>query len=189
MQKGKTAENIVKEMFESAGFKVIRYGYEHTVPSLADKENLITGRASDYIRHQPDLIVVNEHNEAFFVEVKFRSYKIADREIFNYPNCYVILLTKYGIYAQSTRFIHKIGSPFVHLNKMPPFRNIPQSIIETSEWKLRRKLGNETLISQLGEMVVEKITKKKLEQYKPSIVYLDKQNKVYHKGENNISKK
>ena len=73
MQKGKLAENIVKDMFKEAGFKVINQGYEYTVPALVDRYNPIQGKATEYIRHQPDFIVVNKRNEAFFVEVKFRT--------------------------------------------------------------------------------------------------------------------
>ncbi|MFC1742293.1 hypothetical protein ACFL3V_07195, partial [Nanoarchaeota archaeon] len=73
MTKGKKAEKLIADLFKEAGFKVIKYGYEHTVKELADRYNLIKGPAAQYIRHQPDFIVVNKKNEAFFIEVKHRS--------------------------------------------------------------------------------------------------------------------
>jgi len=165
MRKGKIAEKIVEGMFKEAGFKVIRYGYEYTVPELADKSNLINGKAGKYIRHQPDFIVVNGRNEAFFVEVKHRSKKIIpEKEIFPYPNCYVLLLTKRAILAQSTNYLFSRKENFKLITDMPPFKNIPKTIIMKYVKKLRRLLGDETLTGQFIEKYVEKLTRKKLQE-------------------------
>jgi len=163
MQKGKIAEKIVGDMFKEAGFKVVKYGYEHTVKTLADKNNLIKGRAADYIRHQPDFIVVNKNNEAFFVEVKHRSKAIMpSREIFPYPNCYVVLLTKGAILAQSTHFLFNKRASFGLLVDMPPFKDIPFPIIEKYIMKLRRQLGDDTLVKQFMGKLVERMTNRTL---------------------------
>jgi len=162
MQKGKIAEKIVKDLFIEAGFKVIDYGYEHTVSELANKNNLIKGPAADFIRHQPDLVVVNEKNEAFFVEVKFRKQgKIKKAHMFNYPSAYVVFLTQDFILAQSLEKVYKEGYNFDLLNKMPPFSDIPVSLIYKYVKQVRRKLGNETLTGQLVEKLAEKLVKKK----------------------------
>jgi hypothetical protein len=159
MKKGKKAEKIVADLFKEAGFKVVKYGYEHTVPDLADRNNLIKGRAADYIRHQPDFIVVNKRNEAFFVEVKHRSKVIMpEKDIFPYPNCYVVLLTKGAILAQSTDFLFRKGATFGLLKDMPPFTGISYELIEKYVMKLRRQLGDDTFVEQFMGKIVKKIT-------------------------------
>jgi len=165
---GKIAEKIIKELFEEAGWKVIRYGYEHTVPELLpnfDKGKfLINGEAASFIRHQPDFIVVNQKNEAFFVEVKFRKDGIIKQEqIFNYPTCYIIFLTKDFILAQKLSNIWKYGDKnFETLNSFEPFKSISGKLIQKYVEKTRRKLGDETFLSQISEKIINKLTKKKL---------------------------
>ena len=163
MEKGRTAERIVANLFKEAGFKVYKYGYEYTLPKLADRTNPIKGRAAEYIRHQPDFIVVNGGNEAFFVEVKFRSSQIVpDKEIFPYPNCYVVLLTKDYILAQSTRYLFDKGAHFAPIVMMPPFSNIPRTILMKYVSKVRRELGDETISGQVLGKLVSKFTNLKL---------------------------
>jgi hypothetical protein len=165
MKKGKKAEAIIADLFKEAGFKVIKYGYEHTVKELADKNNLIKGMAGQYIRHQPDFIVVNKQNEAFFVEVKHRSnYFFPTKELFPYPCCYVILLSKQNIIAQNVSILFQKKAGFLPLKRMEPFKNIPNNIIEKYVLKLRRTLGDETLTGQFVEKYVKKITGKNLQQ-------------------------
>jgi hypothetical protein len=178
MEKGKTAEKIIENMFKEAGFKVIKYGYEYTVPGLADGRNPIQGLASQYIRHQPDFIVVNKRNEAFFVEVKFRTEGILkNKDLFPYPNCYVLLLTRDMIMAQSTKYLYKRGVNFQNITKMPPFAKIPYDIIDKYVKKLRRTLGDETFIGQKVEGIVKKITGKKMQGPKPTYAKFDNDNK------------
>ena len=163
MQIGKTAERIVQELFEKAGFKVIKYGYEYTVPRLANRKKKIIGEAANYIRHQPDFIVVNNKNEAFFVEVKFRSGGIIKKEhMFNYPSCYVVFLTTEFILGQRLDKIYKYGDNFEMLNSLAPFKNIPSKLIAKYVNKTRRILGNESLFGQWTTKIFEKITKRKL---------------------------
>jgi len=160
--KGKVAEKIVKDLFTEAGFRVINYGYEHTVPELADRDNLIKGLSADFIRHQPDFIVVNEKNEAFFVEVKFRKQgKIRKEHMFPYPSAYVVFLTQDFILAQSLEKIYRQGDNFDLLNRIPPFSKIPVSLIYKYVKIVRRKLGEETLTGQMVEKLAEKLVGKK----------------------------
>lgn len=159
--KGKIAENIVANLFQEAGFKVFHYGYEYVVPELADKFNVIKGRASNFIRHQPDLIVVNKDNYAFFVEVKFRgSAKIDKKDMFPYPETYVLFLTKDLILCQSLDYIFEKGEQPKMLNEIAPFSDIPSHLIAKYVKIVRRKLGDENLIGQLFEGVMERIAKK-----------------------------
>ncbi len=168
MERGKIAEGIVKGLFEESGFKVIKYGYEYLLPELADKNNLLQGRASEFIRHQPDFIVINSQNEAFFVEVKFRSEgKIKKEHMFPYPEGYVVFLTKDRILSQSIEEIYRKGENFKGLKDMRPFRNISDDVIDKYVKMTKRKLGEETLVGQLVEGVITKITGKSLNPIKP----------------------
>lgn len=163
MTKGKIAEKIVESLFKDAGFKVIKYGYEYTVPQLADRNNLIKGEAAEFIRHQPDFIVVNEYNEAFFIEVKYRREgKIKKTHMFPYPCGYVVFITKDEIYAQGIEDIYRKGENFKKFKDTKPFSNIPQSIIDKYVRLTRRKLGDETFGGQFVEGLITKVTGKSL---------------------------
>ena len=81
MKKGKIAEKIVEEMFKQSGFKVRSAGYESTFTDLADRDNLLQGPAAKYIRHHPDFIVVDKHNNAYLIEVKYRKFGLIDQKM------------------------------------------------------------------------------------------------------------
>ncbi len=165
MKKGKIAEKIVGQMFKEAGFKVIHSGYEKTFSQLADRYNLLGGPAGNYIRHYPDFIVINERNEAFFVEVKYRTFGIINQnDLFNYPATLVILLTKDSMHCQSLKEIHRNGKKFVSLDSLRPFSEIPLKIRKKYIGKTRRLLGDENLIGQLIEEISEKIVGKSFKQ-------------------------
>ncbi len=161
---GQRAEKIVQQLFEEAGFEVVKYGYEHTVPELARRRVKIKGDTAGFVRHQPDFIVVNDKDEAFFVEVKFRKDGIIKKEhMFPYPCCYVVLLTKDFILAQDLEHIWQYGdNTFQPLNEMPPFKKIKSSLIFKHVKRVRRQLGDETLLSQKADEFITKVTKKKL---------------------------
>lgn len=93
--KGRIAEAIVRCMFEDLGFEVVSYGYEHTCPSLANKNKTIDGEVKSLIRKAPDFVVVDKKGQAYFIEVKFRADGRFKREA-DYPfrDCYILLLTK-----------------------------------------------------------------------------------------------
>lgn len=161
--KGKKAEKIVEDLFKEAGFEVYKYGYEHTLPKVAKRRPLIKGKAGEYIRHMPDFVVVNDKSEAFFVEVKHRSSKIfPERDIFPYPNGYVVLLTKDFILAQSTSKLFAQHEGFEYLTEMKPFKDIDKKLIFKYIEKLRRTLGDESLKGQLIEKWIKKTTGKTL---------------------------
>ncbi len=161
MKKGKIAEKIVESMFKEAGFKVINSGYENTFGELADRNNLLKGPAAGHIRHHPDLIVVDRFNHAYFVEVKFRNFgMIYQKDLFNYPETQVILLTKDSMHCQDLKKIHKDGKKFVPLNSIKPFSEIPQNIIQKYILKTRRLLGDENIFGQIIEGISQKIVGK-----------------------------
>ena len=182
MQKGKLAEKLVEGMFSEAGFKVIKAGYENTFKDLADRNNLIQGPAAKYIRHHPDLIVVDKYNRAYLIEVKYRRYGVIDQKhLFHYPETQVILLTKDSIHCQHLRDIHKYGKKFAPLTSMKPFSEIPVEIIQKYVQKTRRSLGDENILGQLIEKISQRIVGKPFEQpYTPGDVkysYIENFNK------------
>jgi hypothetical protein len=172
MKKGKIAERIVEAMFKEAGFKVINSGYEKTFGKLADRNNLLKGPAAGHIRHHPDLIVVDKFNQAYFIEVKFRTFgTIYQKDLFNYPETQVILLTRDSMHCQDLKKIHKDGKKFVPLNQIKPFSEISKEIVQKYTLKTRRLLGSENFLGQIIEKVSQKIVGKTFEQrYTPGDV-------------------
>jgi hypothetical protein len=163
--KGLKAEKIVGDMFKEAGYEVVKYGYEHTVPELTRKKRgrTIKGKVGEFIRHQPDFIIVNDNDQAFFIEVKFRSnYIKPERDIYPYPNCFVILLDKNYIYAQSTNYLFNRGGDFIYLRHFPMFRSVTEKIIDKYEKKLQRVLGDDTWAKQKGADAIKSLTGRKL---------------------------
>lgn len=153
---GRKAEKIVVNLFKEAGWKVYNYGWEYTLPKLVGTK--IIGKAADYIRHMPDLVVVNERNEAFFIEVKFRSKgEINLDHIFNYPNSYVVLLNKQGILGQSTNYLYNKSKDFTYFINLPPFRNFSRDLLKKYSDKIRRELGDENLFGQIIEKTATKL--------------------------------
>jgi len=71
--KGRIAEALIEQLFRSLGWKVMRFGMEHTHPHLIDS---VAGRddvVSKTVRSQPDFIVQKNDGQPFFVEVKYRA--------------------------------------------------------------------------------------------------------------------
>jgi len=154
---GNKAEDLVISLFREAGFQVIRYGYEHTVPQLCNRGEVIQGSSANYIRHMPDLVVVNRDNQAFFVEVKYRSDEtLKDKDLFNYPCCYVVFLTSKGILAQDVQKLKGTSERnFISLNKLSPFEDISDELIEKFDKKIRRKLGKENWLGQIWDYTIK----------------------------------
>lgn len=86
--KGKIAEVIFQQMFrEQGGYTIIPFGYEYTVPQLAQCNGKNAKRIIDNIRHAPDFAMVSSDNQnVYLVEIKFQSrysekYALKDAEI------------------------------------------------------------------------------------------------------------
>ena len=141
-EKEKTTERIVMDLFKEAGFKVFRYGFEHLLPELAS-EKLLQGNVAGFIKQQPDFVVVNKENTAFFVEVKFESNCVLEKDAFNYPDCFVVLLTKEGVLAQNAKYVKHKGWKFDGLNEFHPFGEISKKLLEKYTEIAKKKLGEE----------------------------------------------
>lgn len=153
--KGRIAEVIVKCLFEDLGFEVIPYGYEHTCPTIAKKERLITGDVKNHIRKAPDFIVVNEEGNANFIEVKFRfDGKYKKETDYPYRDCYIILLTKEYIGIEQYKnlndeatltganFHHVIPESFQSLTNSPIFKKCDGKIVSEYREILKKYMGD-----------------------------------------------
>ena len=70
--KGKIAECIVEEMLKELGYTVFPFGYETVLPFLAQKKLGKTDFYAKLIRDLPDFIIIDNKNDVYPVEVKYR---------------------------------------------------------------------------------------------------------------------
>lgn len=79
--KGRIAEVIFDQMMrQGRHFTVIPFGYEHTVPTLAQYQDLVTVKTvMNNIKDAPDFLLISEDKKDIrLVEVKYRSHPQAD---------------------------------------------------------------------------------------------------------------
>jgi Holliday junction resolvase-like predicted endonuclease len=79
--KGKIAETIFYLLFAETGeFTIIPFGYEHTIPSLAQYHREVqVQQVLDSIRKTRDFVLISQNKrEVFFVEVKYRAVRHTD---------------------------------------------------------------------------------------------------------------
>jgi hypothetical protein len=73
--KGKIAEIIFEQMFRTSdSFSIFHFGYEYTLPALAQYQHLSQIKAvTDNIKDAPDFVLISKDNqEVYLVEVKYR---------------------------------------------------------------------------------------------------------------------
>lgn len=78
--KGKIAELIFELMFRESGkYTTLRFGYEYTLPELAQYQHLLeVKKVLDNIHNAPDFILISNNRdkkEVYIVEVKYRSQR------------------------------------------------------------------------------------------------------------------
>lgn len=81
--KGKIAETVFEQMFRaSKKFIVHQFGYEHTLPELAQYQHLVEIQdVLKNIRNAPDFVLVtNDRKGVYLVEVKYR-HERKDEEV------------------------------------------------------------------------------------------------------------
>jgi hypothetical protein len=74
--KGKIAETVFEQMIREEGkYTVIPFGYEHTMPTLAQYRNLVEIReVMDNISDAPDFVLIsNDKKRILLVEVKYQN--------------------------------------------------------------------------------------------------------------------
>ncbi|OGD56540.1 hypothetical protein A2V71_02535 [Candidatus Berkelbacteria bacterium RBG_13_40_8] len=73
--KGKIAETIFEQMFRDNGnYTILRFGFEHTIPELAQYRATAFKRVVDDLSDAPDFVLFsNDKKEVYVVEVKYRA--------------------------------------------------------------------------------------------------------------------
>ena len=118
--KGKIAETIFVLMFRDTNkFTVLHFGYEFTVPTLAQhRDTVVMKKVLSQVEKSPDFILVTENKEqVYFVEVKYRAnpnkkdiYEIAQGITKRWEICHLFLVTNDGFYfSPISKVISKKG--------------------------------------------------------------------------------
>lgn len=82
--KGKIAEIVFEQMFRSSEqFSIFHFGYEYTLPELAQYQHLSQIKAvTDNIKDAPDFVLISkDKQEVYLVEIKYRSHPSAKENI------------------------------------------------------------------------------------------------------------
>lgn len=113
--RGKAVECIFEQMFRESGkFTVIPFGYEVTVPEIAQYQyQLKEPRVLDTIRNSPDFILITENRDQdYFVEVKYLDTrnnqdieKIADSLVKRWNPSYLFIASPDGFFFESAHII------------------------------------------------------------------------------------
>lgn len=125
--KGKIAELIFELMFrESSQFTTLRFGYEYTMPELAQYHNLIeVKKVLDNIHNAPDFILIsndNDKKEVYIVEVKYRTKrdskeikKIAEDILKTWNPSWLFIASPDGFFFEPCNTIVKNNGNIGHL--------------------------------------------------------------------------
>lgn len=129
--KGKIAELIFELMFRETGrFTALRFGYEYTLPELAQYQHLVeVKKVLDNISNSPDFILIgNEKNkdsklEVFTVEVKYRATpnpkeikEIAENTLKTWNPSWLFLATPNGFFFSPCSSVVKNEGQVSHLS-------------------------------------------------------------------------
>ncbi len=142
--KGKIVETIFKHMFTETGyFTAIPFGYENTIPQLAQFHELIKiPKIINNFNRMPDFVLISEDKKsAYIVEVKYRS-KIDKTEILktvlestrNWDPLFLFVATKDAFYLTACNNI---------INKDGDMEYLPHSWINETTQKKYLKVLNE----------------------------------------------
>ncbi len=117
--KGKIAEVVFEQMIREEGqYTTIPFGYEHTVPTLAQYQHLAEiKRVMDNISDAPDFALIsNDKSKVFMVEVKYRSKinkeelkTVASSLLQRWNPSWVFVATKEGFYCAPSSTVAQGG--------------------------------------------------------------------------------
>lgn len=118
--KGRITETIFEQMIRDEGrYDVIPFGYEHTMPTLAQYHDLVEiKQVMKNISDAPDFALVSiDKKEVYLVEVKYQS-KLDLTQLIDYANkllkrwtpSWLFVATPEGFYCAPCRSIVKDGS-------------------------------------------------------------------------------
>jgi len=118
--KGRIAEVIFERMIREEGrYTVIPFGYEQTVPTLAQYQHLaVIRQVMDNISDAPDFVLVSEDKaEVYLVEVKYRSSRnhedikqVASNLLKRWNPSWVFVATPEGFFCAPSTSVAKEGS-------------------------------------------------------------------------------
>jgi len=145
MIKGRIAEALIEQLFLKLGYRVYRYGMENTIPGIMDLLKNVSSDVSKIIRKMPDLVIQNQHGEAYFIEVKFRkdgcfSIRDVEKDSDKYPfeNAFFIIVSKKYIKCLSYKDL-KDGKEITehtknYLGNIKEFETDKETIIEFCDY-------------------------------------------------------
>lgn len=107
--KGKIAETVFEQMFrENGDFTILRFGYEHTIPELAQYRASTFKRVVDDLSDAPDFVLISNKDgqkEVYLVEVKYRTKwgkeeikEIAEKLLKRYDPVYLFIASLDGFF-------------------------------------------------------------------------------------------
>ncbi|MDD5430946.1 MAG: hypothetical protein PHP03_01860 [Candidatus Pacebacteria bacterium] len=106
--KGRIAEIVFEQMFrESGNFTILRFGYEYTLPELAQFQHSVElQKVLENMRHTPDFVLISQSKkEVYLVEVKYRSNyyedeikQIAEETLKKWDPSFLFLATPKGFF-------------------------------------------------------------------------------------------
>lgn len=101
MIKGRVAEAIIRELFQSNGYHVYDYGMERTLPQAIEHVRKRKDDMAYSVRHMPDFLVQHiESGVLTYVEVKYRAkgcFSLKDIENNPYKTTCFIIVSKENI--------------------------------------------------------------------------------------------
>ena len=119
--KGRIAEVVFEQMIRDQGeFTTIPFGYEHTIPTLAQYQHLTEiKRVIENIKDAPDFAIIsNDKTKVFLVEVKFRSSinmtelkETAQNLLKRWDPSWIFIATPTGFYFSPTSYIARGEEP------------------------------------------------------------------------------
>jgi len=107
--KGKIAETIFEQMFrENGNFTILRFGFEHTIPELAQYRASTFKRVVDDLSDAPDFVLISNKDgekEVYLIEVKYRAKwgkdeikKIAEKLLKRWNPVYLFIASLDGFF-------------------------------------------------------------------------------------------
>lgn len=146
--KGRIAETIFELMFRDTDkFTVLHFGYESTVPTLAQYRNtVVMKKVLNQVDKSPDFILMTENKEqVYFVEVKYRAspdkkellettLEISKR----WELCHLFLVTKEGFFFSPINTIINKNGELEKLSVKWVPQNIQEKYLELSKDFLSR---------------------------------------------------
>lgn len=144
--KGRIAETIFECMFRDTNkFSVLHFGYESTVPTLAQYRNtVVMKKVLDQVNKSPDFILMTENKEqVYFVEVKYRAnpdkkelLETALEIAKKWELCHLFLITNEGFYFSPINTVinmhgevEKLSTNWVSQNIQDKYSNLAHDFL------------------------------------------------------------